>query len=211
MINLRGQVDVYAGGLDPDEDGEYAYAWWDDIGQILYHTATLMPNHAHDPHFDNKKRHIGNDLVRIVWNDSGIPYRFDTLSTQFQFVNVVVEPHSLGAIAAFSNSLHENEYFRVIVQRAPGMTAFSPIGNFKLISAENLPLLVRQLSLIGDWFASVFQHTQCDTAQVELQTNWRARLQAIKRFRAQMPAAAEPDDGEGFLLHVSSRDFTAEF
>ncbi len=42
LINLRGQVDVYAGGLDPDEDGEYAYAWWDDIGQILYHTATMM-------------------------------------------------------------------------------------------------------------------------------------------------------------------------
>lgn len=211
LINLRGQVDVYAGGLDPDEDGEYAYAWWDDIGQILYHTATLMPNHEHDPHFNYKKRHIGNDLVRIVWNDSGMPYRFDTLATQFQFVNIVIEPHSLGAIAAFSNSLHENEYFRVVVQRAPGMTEFTPIGNFKLISAENLPLLVRQLSLLGDWFASVFQHTQGDTAQVEVMTNWRARLQAIKRFRGQMPPAPEPDDGEGFLLQESSRDFTVEF
>ena len=30
LINLRGQLDVYGGGLDPDEDGEYAYAWWDD-------------------------------------------------------------------------------------------------------------------------------------------------------------------------------------
>ncbi|KAI9512139.1 hypothetical protein F5148DRAFT_1297624 [Russula earlei] len=196
LINLRGQVDVYAGGLDPDEDGEYAYAWWDDIGQILYHTATGTS---------------GTDLVRIVWNDSGVPYRFDTLATQFQFVNIVIEPHSLGAIAAFSNSLHENEYFRVTVQRAPGMTEFTPIGNFKLISAENLPLLVRQLSLLSDWFASVFQHTQADTAQVEVQTNWRARLQAIKRFRAQMPPASELDDGEGFLLQEASRDFTVEF
>lgn len=211
LITLRGQVDVYVGGLDPDEDGEYAYAWWDDIGQILYHTATLMPNHEHDPHFNYKKRHIGNDLVRIVWNDSGRPYRFDTLSTQFQFVNIVIEPHSIGAIAAFSNSLHENEYFRVTVQRAPGMSEFTPIGNFKLISAENLPLLVRQLSLLSDWFAAVFQHTQADTVQVEVQTNWRARLQAIKRFRAQMPPAPEPDDRESFLLQESSRDFTAEF
>lgn len=211
LITLRGQVDVYAGGLDPDEDGEYAYAWWDDIGQILYHTATLMPNHEHDPQFTSKKRHIGNDLVRIVWNDSGVPYRFDTLLTQFQFVNIVIEPHSIGAIAAFSNSLHENEYFRVTVQRGPGMSEFTPIGNFKLISAENLPLLVRQLSLLADWFAAVFQHTQADTVQVEVQTNWRSRLQAIKRFRAQMPPAPEPDDGEGFLLQESSRDFTVEF
>ena len=234
LINLRGQVDVYAGGLDPDEDGEYAYAWWDDIGQVLYHTATMMPNHAHDPHFDYKKRHIGNDLVRIIWNDSGMPYRFDTLTTQFQFVNIVIEPHSpLGAIATFSSASspttptpgppsspagghgsqpqHENDYFRVTVQRAPGMTEFTPIGNFKLISAENLPLLVRQLSLLADWFASVFQHTQGDTAQVEMQTNWRARLQAIKRFRTQMPPPPEPaeqleDGGE-----ESSRDFTVEY
>jgi tuberous sclerosis 2 len=211
LITLRGQLDVYAGGLDPDEDGEYAYAWWDDIGQILYHTATLMPNHEHDPQFNNKKRHIGNDLVRIVWNDSGVPYRFDTLLTQFQFVNIVIEPHSIGAISAFSNSLHENEYFRVTVQRGPGMSEFTPIGNFKLISAENLPLLVRQLSLLADWFAAVFQHTQADTVQVEVQTNWRARLQAIKRFRAQMTPAPEPDDGEGFLLQESTRDFTVEF
>lgn len=105
LINLRGQVDVYAGGVDPDEDGEYAYAWWDDIGQILYHTATMMPNHAHDPHFDCKKRHIGNDLVCIIWNDLGMPYRFDTLTTQFQFVNIVIEPHSpLGAITTFSST-----------------------------------------------------------------------------------------------------------
>jgi len=237
LINLRGQMDVYVGGLDPDEDGEYAYAWWDDIGQILYHTATLMPNHPHDPNFDYKKRHIGNDFVRIIWNDSGLPYRFDTLSTQFQFVNIVIESHSpVGAIAAFStspgpaataatttstsstsnpsglgSSRHENEYFRVTIQRAPGMTEFTPIGNFKLISAENLPLLVRQLSLLGDWFASVFQHTQGDTVQVEVQTNWRARLQAIKRFRAQMPPpppqAEQPEDGG----EDSSRDFTVEY
>ena len=43
LIDLRGQEDVYAGGLDPEEDGAYAYAWWDDIKQILFHTATMMP------------------------------------------------------------------------------------------------------------------------------------------------------------------------
>ncbi len=132
LINLRGQVDVYAGGLDPDEDGEYAYAWWDDIGQILYHTATMMPTKPDDPACNNKKRHIGNDYVRIVWNDSALPYRFDTLKTQFQFVNIVIEPHSVGAIAAFANKSHEMEYFKVTIQSAPGMTEFAPIGFFKL-------------------------------------------------------------------------------
>ncbi|KAI0056865.1 hypothetical protein BV25DRAFT_1532763 [Artomyces pyxidatus] len=210
LINLRGQVDVYAGGLDPDEDGEYAYAWWDDIGQILYHTATLMPSHLHDPHHNGKKKHIGNDYVRIVWNDSGVPYKFDTLSTQFQFVNIVIEPHSLGAIAAFSNNLHENEYFRVTLQRAPGMSEFSPIGHFKLISAESLPLLVRQLSLLADWFANIFWRTGRDTEREEMPTNWQYRLQAIKRFRAKM-APAEPEPVEGILQQESRKDFTIDF
>jgi len=211
LVNLRAQSDVYAGGLDPSEDGDYAYAWWDDIGQILYHTATMMPSTANDPQCNNKKRHIGNDYVRIVWNDSGIPYRFDTLTTQFQFVNIVIEPHSLGAIAAFSNNLHENEYFKVTVQRAPGMTDFAPVGHFKLISAENLPLLVRQLSLLADWFASVFAHTQKDTVRVEMKTNWHTRLEAIRRFRSQMPTPETPDPIDGVMGQETFRDFTTTF
>ncbi|KAF7340229.1 Rap-GAP domain-containing protein [Mycena venus] len=213
LINLRGQLDVYAGGLDPDEDGEYAYAWWDDIGQVLYHTATMMPSNPDDPQFTNKKRHIGNDFVRIVWNDSGKPYRFDTLNTQFQFVNIVIEPHSLGAIAAFSNNIHENEYFKLTVQRAPDMPDFAPVGHFKLISAKNLPLLARQLSLLADWFASVFSQTQRDTQRHEITTNWHSRLDAIRRFRSQVEPA-QPEESElmdGIMGLEAYRDFTTAF
>lgn len=212
LINLRGQVDVYAGGLSPDEDGEYAYAWWDDIGQVLYHTATMMPSKPHDKYCVDKKRHIGNDYVRIVWNDSGIPYRFDTLATQFQFVNIVIEPHSLGAIAAFSNNIHENEYFKVTIQRASGMSDFTPVGDFKLISAEQLPLLVRQLSLLADCFASVFERTERDTKEVEVISNWRARLQKIMTFkREKMPPLQTGDETEEVMGQEAYRNFTATF
>lgn len=209
LIDLRGQVDVYAGGLDPDEDGEYAYAWWDDIGQVLYHTATMMPSGEEGA--TNKKRHIGNDYVRIVWNDAGRAYAFDTLATQFQFVNIVIEPHSRGAIAAFSDNLHEHEYFKVTLQRAPGMPEFTPVGEFKLISAENLPLLVRQLSLLTDWFVEVYHRTQNDTEKVEFITNWRARLQAIKRFRGQVAVPTVPEQLEGILGQQTFRDFTTAY
>lgn len=211
LIDLRGQHDVYAGGLEPDIDGEYAYAWWDDIGQILYHTATMMPSDPNDPKSDLKKRHIGNDNVRIVWNDSAKPYRFDTLSTQFQFVNIVIEPHSLGAIAAFSNNLHENEYFRLTVQQDPRMPEFAPVGHYKLISAESLPLLVRQLSLLADWFASVFKETANDTEQVEMKTNWQARLEAIRRFRSRLPKQDISEAAEGVMGQEVYRDFTTNF
>ncbi|KAH9922333.1 uncharacterized protein BXZ73DRAFT_91620 [Epithele typhae] len=179
LIYLRGQVD-------------YAYAWWDDIGQILFHTATLMPT-GDDPRGTAKKAHIGNDLVRIVWNDSGKPYRFDTLKTQFQFVNV-------------------HEYFKVTLQRAPGMVEFTPIGDFKLISAENLPKLVRQVSLLSDWFVSVWQATGMNTRQEEVVTNWRARLDDIRRFRDQVIAAEPVPEPEDTLTQQQRlRDFTTAY
>jgi tuberous sclerosis 2 len=215
LIQVGGQHDVYVGGLEPDEDGNYAYAWWDDIGQMLFHTATLMPTHEFDPACNMKKRHIGNDLVRIVWNDSGVPYRFDTLVTEFQFVNIVIEPHSRGVIAAYSNNLHENEYFRVTVQSAEGMSGFTPIGDFKIASAASLPLLVRQLALVADWYASVFKDTVRDTERNEIVTNWRARLEAIKRFSKSVPAPLDIESqsaGEGGIMGQESlRDFAPWF
>jgi tuberous sclerosis 2 len=210
LINLRGQKDVYAGNLDPDRHGEYAYAWWDDTGQILFHTATLMPTHSDDPDCTEKKAHIGNDNIRIVWNDSGVDYKFDTLTTQFQFVNIVIEPHSWGPIAAYSDNMHEMEYFKVKVQRAEGMTDFSPVGDFKLMSAESLPLMVRQICLLGDWFASVFKDTNFDRDRVEVQTNWRYRLDAIKRFQGQLAATTPPEEyADGLLQEEVYRDFSA--
>lgn len=209
LIKIRGQLDVYTGGLDPDEDGEYAYAWWDDIGQILYHTATLMPNHADDKLRNFKKRHIGNDFVRIVWNDSGLPYKFDTLTTEFQFVNIVIEPHSVGAIAAYSNNSHENEYFKLSVQRAEGMVEFTPIGDFKIVSADSLAPLVRQISLVADWYASIFKDTVRDTEQNEIITNWRARLDAIRKFATTVPDSYEATaSDQGVMGQEAFRDFT---
>jgi tuberous sclerosis protein 2 len=220
LINLHGQNDVYTGELEPGLDGDYAYAWWDDIGQIVYHVATLMPTIAPDaPDADQrrhrKKMHIGNDFVRIVWNDSGVPYAFDTLRTQVQFVNVVVEPHSAGTIGAFSADRHEHEYFRVSVQRAAGMPRFSPLGDYKLVSARSLPALVRQISLHADWFANTFQATGADTRKEDVVTNWRERLRAIRRFADLMSkeaaAVPEPEVEEGILGEQSIRDFTIKY
>ena len=210
LIKIGGQHDVYVGGLSPDEDGDYAYAWWDDIGQMLFHTATLMPNHEYDEQFSMKKSHIGNDSVRIVWNDSGSPYKFDTLMTDFQFVNIVIEPHSRGVIAAYSNNLHENEYFRITIQQADGMVQFTPVGDFKIVSAACLPLFVRQLALVADYYASIFKDTIRDTERKDIPTNWRARLEAIKDFSNNIPSPIEvvPIEDTGIVGQESLRDFT---
>ena len=92
------------------------------------------------------------------------------------------------------------------------MVEFTPIGDFKLISATNLPQLVRQISLLSDWFVTVWQSTDKDTKREEVVTNWRSRLDAIQRFRDQMLAAdptSEPDDSLAGQQRL--RDFTTAY
>ncbi|CAE6345110.1 unnamed protein product [Rhizoctonia solani] len=213
LIRLKDQKDLYTGGLDQhyDSDGQYAYAWWDVIIQMLYHTATLMPNRKGDDQFAFKKLHIGNDYVRIIWNDSGKPYRFDTLATQFQYVNIVIEPHSVGTVAAFTSDAHREEFYKVVLQRAPGMPEFGMIGEFKIVSAKCLPDVVRQTSMLADFFAQIYVHTQHDTTREEYITPWRARLRQIRMFKSKLPSIAPEEQAEGILGQEVARDFSRSY
>lgn len=99
LVRLKN-AKIYAGGLDleMDLDGEYAYSHQDEITQMVFHVATMMPNYPHDVNFDGKKRHIGNDWVTIVFNDSGTDYDFGTISGQFNFMTLVVTPVSTASV-----------------------------------------------------------------------------------------------------------------
>ncbi len=72
---------VYLGGLDRSgTDGEYAYCYYDDITQVIFHVATMMPTDlTAAPSCSNKKLHIGNDFVTVVYNNSGAEYKFGTI------------------------------------------------------------------------------------------------------------------------------------
>lgn len=99
LVRLQG-AKIYAGGLDleMDLDGKYAYSHQDEITQMIFHVATMMPNNPHDPQLSGKKRHIGNDWVTIVFNESGSEYDFGTISGQFNFMTVVVTPVSMASV-----------------------------------------------------------------------------------------------------------------
>uniref|UniRef100_A0A2K5K259 Rap-GAP domain-containing protein n=1 Tax=Colobus angolensis palliatus TaxID=336983 RepID=A0A2K5K259_COLAP len=74
---------VYLGGLDVcGEDGQFTYCWHDDIMQAVFHIATLMPTKDVDKHRCDKKRHLGNDFVSIVYNDSGEDFKLGTIKVR---------------------------------------------------------------------------------------------------------------------------------
>lgn len=70
----------FIGGLDvKGDDGKYAYFWKDNVTQVIFHVATFMPARESDPQCNNKNRHIGNDHVCIVYNDSNERFSMSTI------------------------------------------------------------------------------------------------------------------------------------
>lgn len=118
-------------------DGLYTYVWMDDIMQVIFHVATLMPTKESDPKCNEKKKHIGNDYVSIVYNESGEKYDMNTIRGQCNYACVVVEPIEMNTS-------------KISILTRPTIANY--IGNTepKIVSDRNAPLLARQLALHAD-------------------------------------------------------------
>ncbi|KAF5895662.1 tuberin isoform X1, partial [Clarias magur] len=162
---------IFLGGLDHGryaDDGEFTYCWHDDIMQAIFHIATLMPNRESDKSCCNKKRHIGNDFVVVVYNDSGEEYKLGTIKGQFNFVEVVVKPLD-----------YESNLVRLQCRRDLEGLVDTTVA--KIVSDQNLPLLVRQMALHANMASLVHQYRANPSDAYA--SKWLARLRHIKRIR----------------------------
>ena len=67
-VRLKG-FDKYKGGLDTVHDltGLYSvYTHWRSI-ELMFHVSTLLPYEKNDPQKLQRKRHVGNDIVCVVF------------------------------------------------------------------------------------------------------------------------------------------------
>lgn len=195
------------GGLDRemDIDGRFAYFWKDAVTEAVFHVATLMPtNLERDPQCSAKKRHIGNDYVSVVYNDSGMEYAFDTLPSQFNFVNIVISPHSISTEAVSpSHALTgaENTFFKVEMQKRSDMPDIGPISEAKLVSAQSLPGFVRQVAIHANIFAQVFR--QSTSSSSEYVSHWRERFRQIQRVRERLASKVNPSSSNVNTPNIS--------
>ncbi|XP_028353781.1 tuberin isoform X1 [Physeter macrocephalus] len=160
---------VYLGGLDVcGEDGQFTYCWHDDIMQAVFHIATLMPTKDVDKHRCDKKRHLGNDFVSIVYNDSGEDFKLGTIKGQFNFVHVIITPL-------------DYECNLVSLQCRKDMEGLVDTSMAKIVSDRNLPFVARQMALHAN-MASQVHHSRSNPTDT-YPSKWIARLRHIKRLR----------------------------
>lgn len=182
LITLKG-TDRNTGGLDRENnlDGEFAYVWSDRITEIVFHVTTMMPTLEDDPQCTMKKRHIGNDFVNIVFNNSGLPWRFGTIPSQFNFVSIVITPEARSGFVSSrltKKGPQDRVFYRVQVCRKEGFSDISPAQETKIVSDLSLPAFVRNLALS----ASVYSHVYNEGGGEHI-SNWRHRLRSINRLR----------------------------
>ncbi|KAK4050132.1 Tuberous sclerosis 2-like protein [Microbotryomycetes sp. JL201] len=209
LVRLKSsrEQDIYVGGLDQenDLDGKWTYIWDDDIAQVVFHVTTLMPTSIEtDPQCTLKKRHVGNDYVNVIWNDSGVEYAFGTVASQFEFINIVIQPHTPAGNPWIGPGMSNNsEFFKVSMQRRPGMPEIGPLGTFKMITGSSLPHLIRQLALHCNimcqiWLDCVGLETGGGrTTKLEYKSNWRRRLEQVRMLKQRIKDGKSGGGGAG--------------
>ncbi|KAJ7416815.1 Tuberin [Willisornis vidua] len=181
---------IYLGGLDVcGEDGQFTYCWHDDIMQAIFHIATLMPTKDLDKYRCDKKRHLGNDFVSIVYNDSGEDFKLGTIKGQFNFVHVIITPL-------------DYDCNLVTLQCRKDMEGLVDTSVAKIISDKNLPFVARQMAL----HANLHEETQYQSPGLPLQLH----PSAPSKPPAQVPQDPPPayETGQRKRLISSVDDFT---
>ncbi|KAF7385574.1 hypothetical protein HZH68_014004 [Vespula germanica] len=193
LIRLK-DVDesVFLGGLDRNgENGNFAYIWQDDVTQVAFHVATLMPTKQSDPKCTSKKQHIGNNYVTVVYNESGESYNIQTVKGQFNYACVVIQPLDHGTN-------------QVTVQAREELAEHIGHSEPKIISDENLAILARQLALHAN-LASMVSSSLKQSSHNPYASNWLERLRHIKRLRNRVLQESVNNNTDGNSDDLSPR------
>lgn len=178
LIKLKEAESIYVGGLDivDNADGEFAYFWSDEITHLIFHTTTLMPNSPGDKLMSLKKRHIGNNYVNVFFDESGLPFNFNVIKSQFNFLNIVISPHT---VCKGTKSYEGLDFYKIKTYRRSGVPGIFSTTHFKLISLEQLPHMIRNIVLMSNQFADIWHKL----VNSKYTTNWQLRVRHLKTLR----------------------------
>lgn len=132
------------GALDPNGTcGRTSIAYIDWEVEIMFHVPVLMPTDPSDPQQVLKKRHVGNDLVSIVWSENWKEYRPDTFVTHFNFVNIIIYPTG-------------TQLYRICIQNKLNLN-FGPLKDGMVVNWKILPFLIRSTAINANKAIKVYK------------------------------------------------------
>mmetsp|Transcript_2774 Transcript_2774/g.3685 ORF Transcript_2774/g.3685 Transcript_2774/m.3685 type:complete len:382 (+) Transcript_2774:1-1146(+) len=100
FLNLLGETVLlkgftgFRGGLDVKTDTTGTKSLYTTLGsvEIMFHIAPWLPHFQLDTQQVEKKRHLGNDIVVIVFTESSEPFSPAVMRSEFNHVYAVVQP-----------------------------------------------------------------------------------------------------------------------
>jgi hypothetical protein len=95
-----GRHTGFSGGLDKISlsTGENTPYFADYKSEIIYHVPSLMPTSKTDSQQIHKKRHIGNDHVKIIWSEHSREWYKETITSHFNLFQIVLYPLGNGLL-----------------------------------------------------------------------------------------------------------------
>lgn len=173
-------------GLDrvSDADGQHTIVWRNEVTELVFHITTLMTNNADvQMNTASKKRHIGNDHVNIVFNNSEAPFDSNTFPSQFNSVYIVITPSARTSFLqtrTLELTAAKDRFYTVQVLTRPDYPAISSAAEPKVVSGVSLPGYVRNLALNECVFSAMWAQKE-DLS--EYPSSWRSRLHQLRRLR----------------------------
>ncbi|KRY58654.1 Signal-induced proliferation-associated 1-like protein 2, partial [Trichinella britovi] len=118
-IRLKG-FDKYKGGLDNKGDSTGTHSVYTTYQQyeIMFHVSTMLPFTPSNRQQLARKRHIGNDIVTIIFQEPGaMPFNAQTMRSHFQHVFIIVRAVDAGT---------DNVQYSIAVTRFKDVPVFGP-------------------------------------------------------------------------------------
>ncbi|GAB9467114.1 hypothetical protein Gpo141_00004473 [Globisporangium polare] len=138
LVTHRG----FVGGLDPNpkslSNGKTTLYYANSHSEVVFHVVTKMPTKPSDPQQIDKKRHVGNDYVHVVWSDN-VSHEYDpgTITSHFNDVQVVIYPLRKAQKGLFYVQIYSKE-------KVP---LFGPLQSGMVVHERDLAQLVRQTAM----------------------------------------------------------------
>nr|XP_033486992.1 signal-induced proliferation-associated 1-like protein 3 isoform X2 [Epinephelus lanceolatus] len=119
QVLLKGFT-KYAAQLDTKTDSTGTHSLYTTYQgyEVMFHVSTMLPYMPNNPQQLLRKRHIGNDIVTIIFQEPGaLPFTPQNIRSHFQHVFVIVRVH---------NPCSEGTCYSVAVTRMKDVPPFGP-------------------------------------------------------------------------------------